>query len=345
MRYLITGGSGYFGGELKRSLLKDGHICINVDTQADSDQHPNLIHEQIDISNPEALEAIFKKHAPFAAVFHAAAHLQLTRKTYQQFYATNITATRYLAENCVRYQISHLIFISSNCVYGRINGMNITEESPLIPFEEYGKTKVVSEKILQEFSNSLHSICLRPPTIIGEGRMGVLSIVFDFIYEGRKLWLIGSGENRYQFIYSEDLIQACKLAVHYPHSAVFNVGCDHVPTLNELFLNIIQKTNSKTRLFHLSPTFFIPAMKLFFKLGLSPLGPYQYNMIANTYIGDTSKIKRELNWHPTKSNIEIMVDNYNYYIANRIAIKKSKMLTGHRRVGRAGILSLIKWMS
>ena len=345
MRYLITGGSGYFGGELKRSLLKDNHTCINVDIHRDDDRHPNLISEMVDVSKSVDMDDIFKKHAPIDCVFHAAAQLQLTSKTRSLFYATNIDATRILAECCIRSGIKNFVFISSNCVYGRVNGINIPECSPLSPFEEYGKTKVASETILQDVSSKLHAVCLRPPTIIGEGRLGILSIVFDFIREGRKLWLIGSGENRYQFIYSDDLIHACKLAAHYYKSAVFNVGCDDVPTLNELFLALIQEVKSRSQIRHLPPKFFVPAMKLSFKLGLSPLGPYQYNMIMNTYVGDTSKVKRELNWYPTKSNIVIMVDNYRYYIANRKTILTNKMLSGHRQLGRPGIISLIKWIS
>lgn len=344
MRYLITGGSGYFGGELKRALLKDGHSCINLDLHKDSDIHPNLISEQIDISQPENIKKSFEKYAPFDCVFHAAAQLQLTRKNKDLFYQTNVTATQYLAENCVKYGIKNLVFISSNCVYGKINGTNIQEDTALEPFEAYGQTKVESEKLLQNYTN-LNSIIIRPPTIIGEGRLGILSIVFDFIRENRKIWLIGSGNNRYQFIYSNDLIQACKLASSYNKSAVFNIGCDNVPSLNELFQGLITAAKSKSKIYHLPRMLTIPAMKLCFRLGISPLGPYQYNMIANTFIGSTEKIKRELNWRPTKSNLEMLADNYFYYINNYHTIHNNQQLSGHRKKGKAGILALIKMFS
>lgn len=345
MRFLITGGSGYFGGELKRSLLNEDHDCVNLDLHIDYDRHPHLISIQGDVADNKIIEKLFTAYGPFDAVFHVAAQLQLKWHNKKIFYATNVDSTRSIAENCLRFGTKNLIFISSNCVYGKINDINVSEDTELNPFEEYGKTKVASEKILQSYSKKINTIILRPPTIIGEGRLGVLSLIFDFILEGRKLWLIGSGENRYQFIYSQDLIKACKLAVHYQHSGVFNIGCDHVPTLNELFSELISAAKSRSMICHLPRSLTVPLMKFSFKLGFSPLGPYQYNMITNSYIGDTTAIKQELCWQPSQSNIEMMIGNYKYYMNHREKIKSDKTLSGHRKLGRGGIITLIKWVS
>lgn len=345
MNYLITGGSGYFGGLLKRELLKDGHTCVNVDIDKDADTHPNLTSLICDISQQEALENVFKQHGPFDCVFHTAAQLQLNRKNKALFFDTNLNATKDLADNCIKYGTKQFIFISSNCVYGRIDDINIPENHELKPFEAYGDTKVKSENILLSYSDRLNTTILRPPTIIGEGRLGILSIVFDFIRENKKIWLIGSGNNRYQFIYANDLVNACKLAACYPKTKVFNIGCDNVPSLNDLFQGVIDLANSKSKIYHLPRFPFIPAMKMCYQLGISPLGPYQYNMIANNFIGDTTNIKNELNWRPTKSNIEMLADNYRYYTSNYDALHNSTELTGHRKAGKAGIINLVKLFS
>lgn len=345
MRYLVTGGSGYFGGELKRALLEEGNICVNVDLCKDMDCHPNLVSLQADVSNPATIESLFAQYAPYDGVFHCAAMLQHKIKNKKFFYLTNVESTRLLAENCVKYGTKNIVYISSNCVYGKINGVNISENSELNPFEEYGRTKVLSEKILHEYEGRLNSTILRPPTIIGNGRLGILSIVFDFIRENRKLWLIGSGQNRYQFIYTPDLINACKLAVNYPYSAVFNVGCDRVPSLNEIFSELILSAKSRSKIYHLPYSLVAPIMKLCYKLGISPLGPYQYNMISNTFIGDTTAIKNSLGWRPTKSNIEMIIDNYHYYTDNYEQIHQDNKLSGHRRAGKAGIIYLVKKLS
>jgi UDP-glucose 4-epimerase len=68
----------------------------------------------------------------------------------------------------------------------------------------------------------------------------------------------------------------------------------------------------------------IPAMKIFYKMGISPLGPYQYKMIAEDFEFDTSKIKKELNWKPTKTNADMLLEAYEYYKKNRKEIECRK---------------------
>jgi len=346
MRFLITGGSGYFGGELKRALLQEGHHCVNIDLAEDADTHLHLVSIKGSVTDAALLETIFTKQGPFDGIFHAAAQLQLTRKTRPLFYATNVDSTQLLAEQAVQQGVKQFVFISSNCVYGKINGLNIPEETPLHPFEVYGQTKVASETLLQRFKDKMNVIIFRPPTIIGEGRLGILSIVFDFIREGRKIGLVGDGENRYQFVYSNDFIHACKEAVRYEKSGIFNIGCDNIPTLNQLFQTLIDQVGSSSRLYHLLPSLAVPVMKLCFKWGISPLGPYQYNMIMNTYSGDTTRLRKELNWSPTKSNVDMLLDNYRYYDTHYEQIHaRHNQLSGHRKAGQGGILKLMKWMS
>jgi hypothetical protein len=91
------------------------------------------------------------------------------------------------------------------------------------------------------------------------------------------------------------------------------------------------------------PTIF--AMKLASRLHLSPLGPYQYKMIAEDFFFDTAKIVRVLDWHPTLSNAEMMVRAYQYYAANRNEIEKRSDVSAHSRNASMGIIRLLKWIS
>ena len=71
---LITGGSGFFGGVLKRRLLAEGFRCVNIDLVADADHSENLESIQGDLRDKDLLARIFSTHK-FAAVFHVAAML------------------------------------------------------------------------------------------------------------------------------------------------------------------------------------------------------------------------------------------------------------------------------
>ena len=86
-------------------------------------------------------------------------------------------------------------------------------------------------------------------------------------------------------------------------------------------------------------------MKICFALGISPLGPYQYKMIASNFIFDTTKIKEKLKWHPTLTNEEMMLRAYNYYHQNKQEILHRKNVSAHSSVAKMGIIRLIKWLS
>ena len=104
------------------------------------------------------------------------------------------------------------------------------------------------------------------------GSLGMLSILFDFIREGRKCWVLGDGKIRHQCIYAQDLIDACLKAVEYKRSDVFNIGSDNVPSIREMYQHVIDRAGSGARVASLPSGFALPAMKLAHRLGLSPLG-------------------------------------------------------------------------
>jgi nucleoside-diphosphate-sugar epimerase len=345
MRALITGGSGYVGSLIRDNLLSHGHECVNFDIAPDAAKHERLTYVQADVSEPEQIEEVFTKHGPFDAVFHCAAQLLYRRKRHRYFLRSNVHATKFLADACVKHGTKQMVYISSNCVYGKFESDVVREDHPLLPFEFYGQTKAASEMILWQYAGRLNSVMLRAPTIVGEGRLGILSIVYDFIREGRKIWLVGSGGNRYQFVYGPDLAEAARLAAACPKTTAFNVGSDDVPSLNQLFTDVIVAAGTKSRLMHLPGAVAIPGMKLCYHLGISPLGPYQYNMIASSYIGDTAAIREALGWKPTKTNSQMLTGGYRYYINNYDAIHSGAGLAGHRKAGSGGVLNLIKWAS
>jgi nucleoside-diphosphate-sugar epimerase len=71
---LVTGGSGFFGGVLKRRLLAEGFTCVSVDLLPDSDRHPDLVSIEGDLRDASLLGRLFSEHT-FTAVFHYAAML------------------------------------------------------------------------------------------------------------------------------------------------------------------------------------------------------------------------------------------------------------------------------
>ena len=342
--YILTGGSGFFGTVLKRRLLANGHIVISIDVQPDEDQHPNLESVQADIADRKRMDEIFGRHRA-DGVFHVAARLAHAVKNKQALWSSNVHGTEVIAELTRKYQIPNLVFTSSNCLWGKAFSRPVTENDIPAPVEIYGLSKWEGEKILARYRTDFNAVCIRCPTVIDAGRLGLLAILFEFIKDGRRIWTVGEGNNRYQFIYAQDLAAAMLTSVVHPKSAVFNIGSDNVKSLRETYQYVIAKANSKSRVTALPKQITLALMRVAHHLIISPLGPYHYKMIAENFVFDTSYVKQELKWQPTLTNEEMLWRAYSYYAENHGEIQHRANVSAHKRQASMGVIRLLKCLS
>jgi nucleoside-diphosphate-sugar epimerase len=342
-RVLVTGGSGFFGGLLKRRLLAEGFAVVNIDLVADPDTHPNLTSIQGDIRDKALLEELFARHN-FTAVQHCAAMLAHDTISAGDLWTSNVDGTRNIALACRHAAVKKLVFISTNCLWAHNVGHEVAEDEPPAPVELYGRSKLAGEEVLRGFPD-LDIITIRCPTIIDEGRLGLLAILFEFIEDGKRVWVVGNGGNRYQFIYAQDLAGACLAALDYPGSDLFHIGSENVTSLRQVYQAVIDAAGTRARVAELPKTPTLAAMKLAHKLGVSPLGPYHYRMIAEDFIFSTAKIRERLHWQPTVTNNQMMVKAFLYYKQQRAAIHARKDVSAHSKPTPMGIIRLLKWFS
>ena len=169
---LVTGGCGFIGSHLTLFLKKKNYNVIVVD---------NLIigkkklfkgdkFFKINIANKTKLEKIFKENKIFA-IFHLAGLSKLTEsfKKKSLYKKNNIQGTKNIIELTKKYKIKYLIFSSSASVYGIKKTFPINENSSLKPISYYGKTKLISEKLIKNecSKKAFKSICLRYFNVIG----------------------------------------------------------------------------------------------------------------------------------------------------------------------------------
>jgi nucleoside-diphosphate-sugar epimerase len=340
---LVTGGAGFFGGIVKRHILEQGHRCVSVDLMPDDEECPNLVKHQLDIRDGTALRQVFAAE-PIDGVIHCAAILAHGGADGKFLWTSNVDGTRNVLDAMRRYGVQHMVFTSSNCLWGESLGRAVHEDDPPNPAEIYGNSKLAAERLIREYSD-LVGVIIRCPTIIDFGRLGLLSILFEFIHEGRRVWTVGKGTNKYQFIYAGDLVNACMMALDYPVSETFNIGSDNVKSLAEIYRYVVRRAKSNSRVMALPQQPALAAMKLSHLLKVSPLGPYHYKMIAEDFCFDTTRIKERLQWKPTLTNEEMLWRAYQYYSEHRIEIEKRQDVSAHKQPAKMGVIRLLKWMS
>jgi nucleoside-diphosphate-sugar epimerase len=343
---LVTGASGFFGGVLKRRLLREGHTVVNIDLETDEDRLPGLTSIQGDIRDPELLKRTFGAHR-FDAVYHAAAQLAHGMKMDEDLlWTSNVDGTRLLADAARDAGVRPFVFVSTNCLWASNLGHPVNEERDIpAPIELYGKSKLAGEKLLQEYTADLDIVTIRCPTIMDAGRLGLLAILYEFIDDHKTVWVVGEGNNQYQFIYAEDLATACILGASYGKSELFHIGSDDVKSMRAVYEAVIAKSGSRSKVRSLPKGPTIAAMMLAHKLRVSPLGPYHYKMIAESFVFDTERIKERLGWKPTLTNEEMLLKSYDYYSKNRADIAARTNVSTHRKPASMGVIRLLKWIS
>ncbi|HEY2177191.1 MAG TPA: NAD(P)-dependent oxidoreductase [Caulobacteraceae bacterium] len=341
---LITGGAGFFGSILSQRLLADGVKCVILDLETPEFIHPGLTTVKGDIRDARLVDELFAAWR-FRTVYHCAAILAHAVKDKAFLWESNVDGTANIASAAARWGTDTIVFLSSNCLWAENLGRPVREDDTPAPVEIYGRSKWEGEKILEAYRDRLNVVSIRCPTIIDEGRLGLLAILFEFIAEGRRVWVVGGGRNRYQFIYAKDLVAACIAAAAAGRSDLFNIGSDEVGTFRETYQHVIDKAGTRARIASLPKALTLFAMRAAHALGISPLGPYQYRMIAEDFVFDTTRIKETLQWRPSLSNAEMLWRAYDYYQRHRGEIAGRKDVSAHRQAAKMGVIRLLKWVS
>jgi len=342
--FVVTGGSGFVGTLLVSKLLDEGHHVVSIDLLPTSLSHPRLKAVVGDIRDRECLDGIFAACSA-QAVFHCAALLAHGSITAADLMSHNVEGTAVLAEAVATAGVRKVVYLSSNCLWGHGFDHPVPEDETPSPCEPYGVSKLEGERVLARFGNRFETVAIRCPTIIDEGRLGLLAILFEFIADDKRVCLVGKGSNRYQFIYAADLLDAMVRSASVAGSHVFGIGSDDVPTMAETFQHVIDQSGSRSRLLPIPKTPMILAMQLAHYLRISPLGPYHYRMIASSFVFDTSRIKQVLGWHPTLTNGDMLLKAYRYYHANRAAIAGRTEVSAHRQAAKMGVIRVLKYLS
>lgn len=338
MNILITGGSGFLGQILTKTLLAEGFECTNADLRKWEIESPKYKYVFADVRDMEKMDEIFSNDK-FDAVFHLAAILSHDRAHKKDLWSTNVDGTSNITSLCEKYDVKKLTFVSTNCLWGKSQDEAVFETTIPQPVEPYGFSKLEAEKHVQKFSRH---IIFRCPPIMDEGRVGLLSCLFEFIDADKRIPIVGDGTNRYSFVYAKDVCASCVKAISTDVTGIFNLACKNPKTFNEIYEYVISKSGSKSTLIHISKKLLLPFMQTASFLGISPVGKYQYSMIDGNCVFDISKATEVLGFCPTLSNEEILLKTYLFYKENKAKICCDTSLSPQQGVVNAGVIRLLR---
>jgi nucleoside-diphosphate-sugar epimerase len=342
--WAITGGSGFLGLHLARRLLADGHDVRSLDLEPIDPELAAAGVESIvgDIRDRSAAQRLVRGAD---AVVHSAAALPI-QGSRAAIRSVNVDGTATVLAAAAEEGVRRVLFVSSTAVYGVPRVHPIDEDLPLVPVGAYGESKIEAEELCRSFgARGLEWVIIRPKTFIGPERLGVFEILFDWVREGRRIYTIGSGENRYQLLAVEDLVDALVRAADRDVAGrVFNVGAKHFGTVREDLQALIDHAASTSRLTPMPARPVQGILRALELLRVSPLAEWHYKTADKDSFVAIERAERELGWSPRYSNAETLIAAYDWYEQNRDALARGPGLT-HRVPWNQRALGLVKRLS
>lgn len=248
---LVTGGAGYIGGFMVRSLLAHGYRVVTIDdlSRNEEPQFPEGVEfVKGNIGQRDILKNIFEKDN-ISGVIHFAAYISMGESMRDPFiyFEDNTYNGLVLLEEMKNHNVKNIIFSSTAGVYGNPSTLPIPEDDIKNPTNPYGESKLMFEKILLWYQRVYGTsfVALRYFNACGASLDGLygeahkpethlIPNVINSILENRELSLFGTdyetpdGTCVRDYIHVLDLVEAHLLAleriINEPGGYVYNVG-------------------------------------------------------------------------------------------------------------------------
>ena len=252
-KILVTGGAGYIGSHTVKHLLDAGYQVVVLDNLYSG--HRWAVDNRAEFIEGNAGSAktvlgVFKEHS-ISAIVHFAGHIVVPESVSDplKYYRNNCEVTQTLASLASENNINRFIFSSSAAVYGNPERVPVSEGDPTNPISPYGRTKLISEWMLEDLSEASEAfdyVALRYFNVAGaaiDGSLGqatpeathLIKVASELVTGKRdKMAIFGDdyathdGTCVRDYIHIEDLAAAHVSALRYlekgEKSNVFNCG-------------------------------------------------------------------------------------------------------------------------
>ena len=223
---LVTGASGFIGGHLVRSLVRQGFDVVSVFHRAGFQEDKR--HFRVDLRDTSGVHKLFRQFR-FSAVVHlAASGVSAEAENFADLVGVNTLATAALARIALANGVERFLYIGSAFEY-RPQAHAMDESTPLGAPNLYGASKAAGWLLLDTLYRleGLPLVTMRPFSIYGPGENPAKLVPYVILQALRREPIrltLGSQVRDYVFV--EDVLEALRLALTGPAAVgqIFNIG-------------------------------------------------------------------------------------------------------------------------
>jgi len=240
MHYLVTGGAGFIGSNIVTRLLDDGNEVTVIDNES-TDCHESFYWDdrannyKYDICDYEKIEPLFKN---IDCVFHLAAESRIQPAIQNPTLTTktNVYGTCNILQASKENNVKRVIYSSTSAAYGLKNDPPVREDMPNDCLNAYSITKCAGEDLCKMFHSlyGMETVIFRYFNVYGERQptagqyAPVIGLFFRQHKNGEPMTIVGDGNQRRDFTYIDDVVEANIKAATTENEKVFgetfNIG-------------------------------------------------------------------------------------------------------------------------
>jgi len=242
-KILVTGACGYKGSVLVPKLLAKGYQVIAFDQQWFGNYLPE--NGNLTVIKGDVIDTMSIPLTGVDAIIHLAsiANDPCGDLDPKLTWETSALATMQLADRAKREGIKHFVYASSGSVYGVKGEEDVTEDLTLEPLSEYNKTKMVSERVLLSYDDSMVVQIIRPATVCGLSPRMRLDVAVNMLtmqaLNNGRITVFG-GEQSRPNIHIDDITDLYVYLIENPQiKGIFNAGFENI-TVHLFIVNIVQ---------------------------------------------------------------------------------------------------------
>ncbi len=158
MAVLVTGGAGYIGSHMVLELVDAGEKVVVLDDLSTGFRWsvpPEATLVVGDVGDQDLVTRLIDEHG-IDSILHFAAKIVVPESVADPltYYLNNTVKSRALIETAVTTGIRNFIFSSTAAVYGNAQADLLSEDTPLNPINPYGRTKLMTEWMLEDASKA-----------------------------------------------------------------------------------------------------------------------------------------------------------------------------------------------
>lgn len=239
-KILLIGGSGFIGSALARRLAGHGHPVTILSRHRPSDNMDGVDWRQGSLDDATLLGTLLPECRSVIYLATTSTPSLNAREPAREAQENLLPLLR-LLEAMTSHPHIPLIYLSSGgAIYGNPLYLPVDEKHPLAPLSHHAAGKAAAEQFLGVFSRQGHRVSiLRPANVYGPGQalqtgFGFVRHLLEHLQQETPMTIWGDGKTARDYLYIDDMINACEAVLDNPITGTFNLGSGTALSLKKL---------------------------------------------------------------------------------------------------------------